>query len=447
MIIISRKVIFIIILGIVIFAIFFIVFKYKNAQLTDKEIKDINNLAASISIEDGVGQMLMVGLPADTTSYEGNKNLDKLIVDLHIGNVITNSYNYYFPDNEEDSPEKIIKQIINFHHYLQNLTNNTSLRIPLIIAGDFEGPGYSFINKGLIHPPSAMTLATTQDPQLIRNTGQFIGYELRSVGINAILGPVLDIDTTSQGETNTTLQNRSFGSDPKRVYCTASYYITGLREGGVLVFGKHFPGFGFNANINPHNYDAPTYEGNIEKLKTDLTQYSSFNKFLDGVMTNHIFIRFMGVDEPPVTFSKKFVTDLLRSSKGIYFKTEKIDGLNYKDQVIMTDDLSNMGAIIKYKNDTGKSFADIAKDAFNAGHDILLFSHVEFGPVKKGKYGLFTINELTEVKKQLVKYIKSSKERENQFRKSIKRILTLKAKMLKNYNYNSNQLSGDATVS
>jgi beta-N-acetylhexosaminidase len=411
-----------------------------NSSLTEDDLKKIDQYVSNISIEDGIGQLLMVGIPADVLNYQNNKYLEEVICDLEIGNVFANTYNYFNPKFNQKGNENIfLSSVISFHNYLQNLTQKTKIKIPLLVGANFEGQDYSSINQVLIQPPSELSLGSIQDGKILRYIGRLIGNQLRLIGINLLFGPVLDIDLTEQGQYSKNILNRSYGSNPERISKTASYYITGLKESGIGVIGKHYPGFGF-INESETNDGIAIYTGNISDFYNNLIPFQNTRSKLDGVMTAHLKVAFDNSNQI-LTFSKKFITDILKSGNEVSFETGNIKGINYSDQIVVTDDLSNMDEIIRYMNDAQKTYSQIAIEAFDAGHDLILYSHVEIpGQSKKGKYGSFTLEELSKVKDALINHIKSSKTLENQFRQSLKKIIILKAKLNKNYNFTTEQL-------
>lgn len=103
------------------------------------------------------------------------------------------------------------------------------------------------------------------------------------------------------------------------------------------------------------------------------------------------------------------------------------DKIENQQILIITDDLSSMGAIKKYMRKTGDNFSAIAIKAFEAGHDMLLFSH--FSQIDKRSS--FSLKDLEDTRYNLIKFIKARKERDSQFRSSLCKILALKAKVAK----------------
>lgn len=422
-------------------------------ELSPAQKKLITDYANQMSIEDGVGQLLMVGIPTDILNYNADRLLSQLIRELHIGNFIVNDYNTYNTNNKgvrninngDNSATIGMLNAMQSMAMQNTYTNNIGQQIsglPLFIASDFEGATIfeqSPIKHGLTLPPNSLTLSTCYDSTLIRQAGKTVGFQLLSTGIHAILGPVLDIAT----KFNITMQNRVFGSTPEIVYKRASYFIAGLQEAGIVVVGKHYPSHNIMSNEREEGAVAFNgspesgkmyYNGSINDFRKEPLGYPGFNKILDGVLTSHLVLGFMqhSDDDEPVTVSHIAVEELLRSSNATTIKSlsgvnDTISGLGFTDQVLMTDDLSKMGAIRDFMRSTNKSFEDIAIQAFNAGHDILLFAHLQT-PTQKDR-SPFSVDNLLKVRNALVRHIQSNSSARKHFRESLTRILMLKAKI------------------
>jgi hypothetical protein len=122
-------------------------------------------------------------------------------------------------------------------------------------------------------------------------------------------------------------------------------------------------------------------------------------------------------------------------------RIKKLNGLNYGNKVAITDDLADMGAIRKYMNSNNFDWDDVVIQAFDAGHDILLFSVIERDRKDANKFsgfGDFDIAQLEDILKNFIEYIKSSKDNEKRFRTSLYRNLILKAKIAKSYDQSVN---------
>lgn len=201
--------------------------------------------------------------------------------------------------------------------------------------------------------PGAMAMSATDDLALVERLHTAMGKEMRALGLNWNLAPVLDINHRD----NPGIGARSFGETPERVSRFGSAAITGLRAGGVLACAKHFPGKG-DAQVDSH-LKLPTIPHSRERLFShELVPFmAAIEAKVDAIMTSHVF--FPAIEpkpDLPGTLSKAVLTDLLR-------KELKFDGL------LITDDLE-MGAITE-------SFGvpDASYRSFMAGADLLLICH------------------------------------------------------------------------
>src|SRR6187551_2650387 len=82
---------------------------------------------------------------------------------------------------------------------------------PLLVAVDQEGGSVRRLRAGFSPVPSMRELGRLRDPTLAYEVGRLLGRELRSVGIDLNLAPVLDVDTNPD---NPVIGARSLSSDP-----------------------------------------------------------------------------------------------------------------------------------------------------------------------------------------------------------------------------------------
>lgn len=396
----------------VLFNIIFISSTY--SQRINVNDGQINKFVEKIPVEVGVGQLFMIGIPADIENR--NVWIDSLIVEYNFGNVVLNSYNLV-SRNVKSSGE--YSKILQFSEYLQSKAFGN--KIPLLIAANFENETISALPPSIYQAPSALSIGCTRDTILIRNIGRSIAKKLNKYGINVILGPVLDVYSTVQGTLNPIERNRCFGGSPKIVFNIASHFINGLKEGGVLTIGKHYPGLG-SVDEDPHS-KIPLFNGTPKQLNSELLPYPSLTKQLDGIMTSHLTVNCI-VDETPVTFSDRFVTDLLRNDKEII---PQIKGIGFKNGIVITDDLSDMNSIFIYANEKLLSNVQIAEKAFLAGHDILLYCHIDTpGQLSKSVYHKFNYSNLIQIKNHFVDLVKTNPIFKARYVESLVRIIKTK---------------------
>lgn len=140
------------------------------------------------------------------------------------------------------------------------------------------------------------------------------GRQLRALGLNFNLAPVLDVNNNPL---NPVIGVRSFGEDPHLVARLGQAAVRGLRDAGVGSCGKHFPGHGDTA-VDSH-VDLPIIPWDRERLeRVELVPFrAAVAAGVDSVMTAHITFRALdprpGV---PATLSAAVLRGLLRGGLG-----------------------------------------------------------------------------------------------------------------------------------
>lgn len=224
--------------------------------------------------------------------------------------------------------------------------------LPLLLATDQEGG--IVLRLSATAWPGAMSLGAAGSTELTERVGAGIARELRAMGINMNLAPVLDVNVNPA---NPVIGVRSFGSDPDRVADHGVAYIRGHRAEGVLTTAKHFPGHGDTA-VDSHLALTHVPHG-MERLEA--VELLPFRRAIaagvDAIMTAHV--AFPAVEpEPgvPATISPAVLTGLLRERLGF-------DGLIITDCMEMKAIADNDGT------------AEGAVRAIAAGADLVLISH------------------------------------------------------------------------
>lgn len=405
-------------------------------SLSEEEIYSLKQIANQMPLRDAIGQLLVIGAPVDATSYRSVNNLGKFAQEFKVGNLFFTSYHY--PFRNDSSPNANLEEIQVFHRFIRNNYRSWKMPPPLFFV-DFESNTINSFNRyqPIIPPAPPLTLTTTGDADLIRTCGTYAGYQLRAIGVDAILGPVLDIDGTSQGTRNDLIGNRSFGGSAQIVYGAASNYLFGLNDAGILCFLKHYPGHGFVRGCEFNSQEYPTFYGCSGNLLTNLEPFRKLGQYASGIVSAHITLA--QFNNQIATFLPNIVNNLLRTGQLItppsnHSSKEPLLGLNFPNILLITDDLSNTGSIIKYIRDKkAKSYADVAVQALNAGHDLLLFSHIETNSTKRGYFGAFGFKELKNVIEKIEENAKNSEIFNNNLRKSLLRVLITKMKLLKSW--------------
>lgn len=201
--------------------------------------------------------------------------------------------------------------------------------------------------------PSAMAIGATGDPSNAHAVGRMIGEELRAVGVNFNLAPVLDVNTNPL---NPVIGIRSFGGAPEQVAAMGVAYARGLQEAGVIACGKHFPGHGDTA-VDSH-IGLPLVEKSADEVRRlELVSFrAAIAAGIDAIMSAHVIFPALEPDRVPSTVSRQVLTGLLREELG--FK-----GLIISDGMEMRAVMDMFG------------IENASCRALNAGVDVALICH------------------------------------------------------------------------
>jgi beta-N-acetylhexosaminidase len=285
------------------------------------------------TLKEKLGQMFIVGLQGEALVHE-----EKSIIEQYpFGGFILFSHNCCEP-----------KQIL----YLCRALWETASRQPPFISIDEEGGRVHRLPKPFTHFPPAARIGETGDAKLAYRVARAMAAELALVGINLDFAPVLDVNSNPQ---NPVIGDRSFSADPQRVSVLGERWIQGLRNGGIIPCGKHYPGHG--GTDKDSHFALPVVDRPLAELeKIELPPFASAcRNQIESLMTAHVLYRALD-PELPATLSHKIITGLLRQQ------------LDY-DGVVFSDDME-MRAI----SDNDRQEEAVALCA-RAGVDVMLFCH------------------------------------------------------------------------
>jgi len=113
--------------------------------------------------------------------------------------------------NGADTPH----QVAELTSRLQALAMDGGARVPLFVAVDHEGDGYSLHahHRRTTPLPNAMAIGATWDTDTTPRVGQITGHELAAMGINLLLGPDVDVLNNPQSSGQGDISTRTFGGD------------------------------------------------------------------------------------------------------------------------------------------------------------------------------------------------------------------------------------------
>lgn len=283
-----------------------------------------------MTLREQIGQLFMMGFMGPTVS----KELASFMKAYTPGGVI------FFRRNLES-----VQQIVDLTNGLQKLSPAS----PLLIAIDQEGGRVSRLPAEFtIFPPCAQ-LGQCNSSELAYSAAATIAKELRAVGINMNMAPVLDVNSNPE---NPVIGDRAFGADPGLVAELGQATIGGLQDNMVVACGKHFPGHG-DTSADSHKV-LPVVDAGLQRLRdTEFPPFQHAIRFgVASLMTAHVLYRALDPDAP-ATLSSAVIQRLLREE------------FRY-DGVVFTDDLE-MHAIIDHDG-----IGEAAVRSFVAGCDVLL---------------------------------------------------------------------------
>lgn len=234
------------------------------------------------------------------------------------------------------------------------------IRPELVLCVDQEGGRVQRFKEGFTRLPpmgtirqiAAETGYTLADSyisgaqSLAADLGYLMASELAAMDIDHSFTPVLDLDR----DKSRVIGDRAFSDDPTETVELASAFIDGMTAAGMAATAKHFPGHG--GVVEDSHLELPRDRRPYSDiLQRDLVPFQQLKDQYVAVMTAHIV--FEDIDTQPVSFSKRWLSDILREDIGF-------SGL------VVSDDLSMKGAA-----ECG-DFKDRSRAALEAGCDLIL---------------------------------------------------------------------------
>ena len=316
----------------------------------------VDSVFQSLSAEQRIAQAIWINSAADK-NISSQLKVAELIKKYNLGGVI------FFTGN----PEKQV-ELTNFYQ--------ASAQTPLFVAMDAEwGAGMRLHN--VMPFPYNMMMGASHNPKLIKQATTEMAKQMKRLGVQVSLGPVVDINTQPL---NPIIGMRSFGESPKQVTACGIAYMQGLQENNILAIAKHFPGHGDTQSDSHHTLPLVPYS----RERLDSVELYPFKELTQngvaGVMSAHLNVPQLDSTKGiPSSLSAKILNGILR------------DEWNYHGLVI-TDAMNMTGA---------KSFGapgEIEVLALKAGNDVVEFPEdVEqtIAGIKKAiESGLLTQDEI-----------------------------------------------------
>ncbi|MCL4500771.1 MAG: beta-N-acetylhexosaminidase [Deltaproteobacteria bacterium] len=287
-----------------------------------------------MKLEELVGERLVIGIPGTRITPE----IVRHFKELHAGGLILYRINFV-------SPAQLKKLIADLEEALGRR---------LLVTADHEGGRVIMFRDGITVFPDNLAVGATGTIDYAGQQGEFEAKELRRLGLDVNLSPVLDVLTEAYSPN---IGIRAYGKDWQLAAKMGAARIAGMQQGGLSACAKHFPGKG-HAPVDAH-LGLPVIQSTWQEMEA--VHLKPFVKAIqtgvDLVMSSHPYYPKLDPDPKKIaTFSRRIIFDYLRRE------------LNFRG-VIASDDLE-MGAI--------KAICPIGEAgilAAAAGHDLLLVCH------------------------------------------------------------------------
>jgi beta-N-acetylhexosaminidase len=191
---------------------------------------------------------------------------------------------------------------------LQSIRRPSGLHDPLLAMIDQEG---GLVKRVGGAPVASAAEMGTVGPMFSHEQGRRTAGNLRDLGINVNLAPVLDV--ARRGGTIAATE-RGFGSTPAEVAAAAIPFAEAMQSGGVAATAKHFPGLG-SARVNT-DFAAQRIGLSKQALRQiDEVPYRSFVA-AGGELVMLSTAVYPAFSPKPAAFARPIATGELRSRLG-----------------------------------------------------------------------------------------------------------------------------------
>jgi beta-N-acetylhexosaminidase len=293
--------------------------------------KSVADLARRLPTERKVAQLFVVGFSGTDTSADIFGRLER----LDLGGVVLAAENYLD-----------VGQLGTLANQAAIVAREQRHVPPWVFASQEGGELNSFPDLPPTVAPADLSSAREAEAEARESA-----KNLRALGINAVLGPVIDVGSS---ETGSALGSRVYSDDPEEVATYADRVVRGYRAEHVFSAASHFPGQGAT---DQSTQDGPATVGlGLDELRQrDLIPFAAaIDAGVPGVTVGSALYPFSDFTVP-ASLSRAVDTALLRRE------------MRFKG-VAMTDDLADPGVT------TLHSIPDAAVLALRAGADALYIS-------------------------------------------------------------------------
>lgn len=295
------------------------------------------SVSSRLSLSELAGQRLVVGFGGT----EAPSAVVRMIRAGELAGVILFAENF----SSRDAGARLVRR-------LQAIPRPPGLRDPLLVMVDQEGG----LVKRIDGPPVASARRMgAAGAGFSRRQGRATAANLRDVGVNVDLAPVLDVARPGGVIAEA---GRGFGSTAAQISASAIPFAAGLRDGGVAATAKHFPGLGAASE----NTDFAVQRIGLSRQALRAVDEAPFHDFIarGGPIVMLSTAIYPAFSPRPAAFARSIAGAELRSRLGF-------------EGVSMTDALESAAV----RDFGGPARAAVA--AARAGTDLLLFADYRAG--------------------------------------------------------------------
>jgi len=256
-----------------------------------------------------------------------------------------------------------------FNEMQKFLLQKASLKIPIMIH---EECLHGCMAKGSTIFPQSIALASTWDPDLMKEVATAIGKETRARGIHQCLSPTINIARDPRcGRTEET-----YGEDPYLVSIMGTCFVEGVQSQKVIATLKHFVA-NFVGDGGRDSYEIHFSQRILREI-----YFPAFKACIKKANALSLMTAYNSLDGIPCSCNKELLTDILRKEWGF-------------EGFVVSDYFSILHLNTKHKVAATK--AEAAEKALEAGLDIELPESDCFeellSVVKEGKLSEEVVNE------------------------------------------------------
>jgi len=276
-------------------------------RLTNDGNKWAQKTLRKLSLEEKIGQMLMIRVPTEFFNAQSPEflRLRDNLSRYRVGGVLL---------TVAAEGGAVFR---NQPYEAAMLTNQLQResRLPLIFAADFER-GLAMRFHGTTGFPAAMAFAATGNARYAGEMARVVAEESRAVGVQWNFFPVADVNSAPA---NPIINIRAFGEDPRQVTPYVQAYLSAAREHGMLTTAKHFPGHG-DVETDSHLGVARVSADDAHLESVELPPFrAAIEGGVDAVMVAHVIVPAVEPDPNRVaSVSRAIIDGLLKQQLGFH---------------------------------------------------------------------------------------------------------------------------------